>query len=177
MHFNTVDFIQIDENGDPIDYTYITCDNMYYIMDSTWDFTEEETRAKGFAPVKNSKRDYVNGDELIEINPGEIVKNEDGSFTQLWTEEEIDPDEKRARWFELRRSALLLHTDWTQTIDSPLSDELKEEYRVYRQKLRDLAATTDFASLKSSDDIDWPLLPGVVVPDPGTPLPEEESGE
>lgn len=177
MHFNTVDFIKIDENGDAVDYIYVSCDNIYYIMDSTWDFTEEEVRAKGFAPVKNSKRDYVNGDEIIEINPGEIIKNEDGSFTQLWIEEEIDAGEKRARWFEIDRGAKLLHTDWTQMPDSPLSDELKEEYRIYRQKLRDMPSTIDFASLKSDEEIEWPLLPGVVTPDPGTPLPEEESGE
>ena len=177
MHLNTMDYIKIDENGNMVDDTYITCDNIYYIMGSTWNFTEEEVRAAGYAPVINSKFAYLNGDGLIEISPGEIVKNEDGSFTQLWIEEEIDAGEKRARWFEIDRGAKLLHTDWTQMPDSPLSDELKEEYRIYRQTLRDMPSTIDFASLTSDEEIEWPLPPGVVIPDPGTPLPEEESGE
>jgi hypothetical protein len=177
MHLNTMDYIKIDENGDIADDTYITCDNIYYIMGSTWDFTEEEVRAVGYAPVKDSKFAYLNGNDVYEISPGEIVKNDDGTFTQQWIKEEIDADEKRSRWFEVQRSALLFHTDWTQANDSPLGDELKEEYRVYRQKLRDLGSTTDFSAIQSTEDIDWPMLPGVVTPDPGTPLPEEDSGE
>lgn len=31
----------------------------------------------------------------------------------------------------------LQNTDWTQVPDSPLSEEEKEKYRVFRQKVRD----------------------------------------
>lgn len=36
------------------------------------------------------------------------------------------------------RNELLFKSDWTQGIDSPLTDEQKATWRVYRQQLRDL---------------------------------------
>ena len=49
---------------------------------------------------------------------------------------------------------VLQSTDWTQLPDSPLSDENKEKYRVFRQKVRDLPAKyNDDTKL---DDIEWP---------------------
>lgn len=40
------------------------------------------------------------------------------------------------------RDRLLADSDWTQATDSPLSDEKKAEWRVYRQTLRDLPEST-----------------------------------
>lgn len=37
-----------------------------------------------------------------------------------------------------KRNALLLESDWTQVLDSPLSAEKKAEWAVYRQALRDI---------------------------------------
>ena len=39
------------------------------------------------------------------------------------------------------RDTLLRESDWTQFTDSPLSDTKKDEWKTYRQKLRDLPAT------------------------------------
>jgi len=39
------------------------------------------------------------------------------------------------------RNWLLLSSDWTQLLDSPLSDEQKQQWAVYRQQLRDFPAT------------------------------------
>ena len=36
------------------------------------------------------------------------------------------------------RNTLLASTDWTQAVDSPLSDEKKAEFATYRQALRDI---------------------------------------
>jgi hypothetical protein len=41
----------------------------------------------------------------------------------------------------LYRNNALLSSDWTQAIDSPLSDSKKAEWQTYRQALRDLPAT------------------------------------
>lgn len=38
------------------------------------------------------------------------------------------------------RIQLLNESDWTQTVDSPLSESKKEEWKTYRQALRDLPA-------------------------------------
>lgn len=41
-----------------------------------------------------------------------------------------------------KRNKLLIATDWTQNNDSPLTEEKKIEWRIYRQLLRDLPTNT-----------------------------------
>jgi hypothetical protein len=59
-------------------------------------------------------------------------------------------------WYDLRskRNSLLDSSDWTQGFDSPLSDEVKDAWTVYRQSLRDLPANTDDPA-----DPTWPIAP------------------
>jgi len=174
MNLQNVNYIRIDENGDMVDSTYISNENIHYIMKETWDFTEEEVRAKGYAPVYDSIRDYVNGDTDVDIAPGDIIKNEDGTFTQEWIEKSIDILEKRFRFMERTRLNLLPASDWTQLPDAPLSDAEKAEWATYRQQLRDLPDTIDWDTISHESEIEWPLIPGVVIPDPGPdPDPEE----
>ena len=172
MNLQNVNYVKIDENGDMVDSTYISNDNIYYIMKETWDFTEEEVRAKGFAPVWDSIRTYVNGETNVDLEEGDIVKNEDGTFTQEWIERNIDLLEKRFRFMERTRQNLLPASDWTQLPDSPLSAEDKAAWATYRQQLRDLPNTVDWETVTHEGDINWPLQPGVVIPDPDEPAPE-----
>ena len=62
-------------------------------------------------------------------------------------------------WIGLRiaRNTLLAESDWTQTLDSPLSDSEKAEWVTYRQSLRDLPANNSSAS--STDDVTFPTEP------------------
>ena len=53
-----------------------------------------------------------------------------------------------------KRTALLKESDWTQTIDSPLSAEQKQAWATYRQALRDVTAQAGFPWT-----IDWPVAP------------------
>ena len=39
------------------------------------------------------------------------------------------------------RNNLLRESDWTQAVDSPLSDSKKAEWKTYRQSLRDITKT------------------------------------
>ena len=55
----------------------------------------------------------------------------------------------------LERNSLLTESDWTQYNDSPLSDEVKAEWAVYRESLRDLPDNTDDPSNPT-----WPTPPG-----------------
>jgi len=57
---------------------------------------------------------------------------------------------------ELRlfRNSRLMASDWTQVADAPLTDAKKEEWKVYRQELRDITKTQ-----KSLVDITWPSAP------------------
>lgn len=53
-----------------------------------------------------------------------------------------------------RRNFHLATSDWTQFGDSPLTEEKKEEWKVYRQELRDLPSiTTD------PKNVTWPSIP------------------
>ena len=47
-------------------------------------------------------------------------------------------------WIDLRqyRDISLVESDWTQTLDAPLSDSKKAEWAAYRQILRDLPSNT-----------------------------------
>ena len=59
-----------------------------------------------------------------------------------------------------KRDSKLLVTDYTQLPDCPLTDDKKEEWKLYRQKLRDLP---NHSSAKFEDgkwvEVDWPNEP------------------
>lgn len=55
-----------------------------------------------------------------------------------------------------KRDRMLGYTDWTQVPDSPLSEEKKTEFQVYRQALRDLPTHANWPNLT---DEDWPVMP------------------
>lgn len=59
-------------------------------------------------------------------------------------------------WVELRteRDRRLVASDWTQFNDSPLSQDKKSEWAVYRQALRDLPANTT-----DPTNVTWPTPP------------------
>ena len=58
----------------------------------------------------------------------------------------------------LDRTTLLYQSDWTQVVDSALSDSKKEEWATYRQKLRDFPSTIpDDVTLMSQ--LTWPTKP------------------
>lgn len=59
---------------------------------------------------------------------------------------------------ELRniRNIILTDTDWTQIPDAPLTGEQKEQYRLYRQALRDLPSNYD--TITDIAEVDFPRL-------------------
>jgi hypothetical protein len=61
----------------------------------------------------------------------------------------------------LLRNQELVDSDWTQLPDSPITEAKKEEWKVYRQTLRDLLETE---SPKYNDNgqlmnVNWPTKP------------------
>lgn len=71
--------------------------------------------------------------------------------TGQWEAVRSCPTELRAH-----RNRLLKESDWTQSIDSPLSDSKKAEWATYRQALRDLptsyASETDLTKVNFPDE-------------------------
>ena len=54
----------------------------------------------------------------------------------------------------MERNSKLSQSDWTQTSDSPLTDEKKAEWAAYRQELRDLPSKHSKVS-----EVVWPTPP------------------
>ena len=58
----------------------------------------------------------------------------------------------------VQRTTKLYDSDWTQAVDSPLSDEKKAEWRTYRQSLRDIVSNLP-ADLDDPGNVVWPTEP------------------
>lgn len=65
-------------------------------------------------------------------------------------------DEELISWIRNQRNDLLLESDWTQLLDSPLSQEKSNEWKIYRQQLRDFPQTFDIINWENNS---WPLKP------------------
>ena len=70
-------------------------------------------------------------------------------------------------WFRVERNKRLSDCDWTQTNDCQLSETKIQEWKVYRQALRDLPETTtpSFDEHRMYlTDINWPTPPDAEFP-------------
>ena len=95
-------------------------------------------------------------------------KLQDGAPVER-TAEELDADllPLRVAAARARRDKLLADTDWTQTLDAPVSAESKAALRAYRQELRDLPQNEDWP------ECIWPELPKI---EKAAPSPVDEIG-
>ena len=85
------------------------------------------------------------------IRPGPFyIWTEDG-----WTK---NTTESSANIKNIRNSKLY-DSDWTQLPDVPLSDSKRQEWKIYRQALRDFPDTLDLNSINSISDVVWPTPP------------------
>ena len=55
------------------------------------------------------------------------------------------------------RDCRLFKCDWTQAADSPLNDLQKEEWKIYRQALRDIPSA--FGDVDTLQQVGWPNPP------------------
>lgn len=64
-----------------------------------------------------------------------------------------------------KRNALLAASDWTQSNDSPLTEQKKQEWAAYRQALRDLPAglNLDYETGFVIDESSFPAKPEEVA--------------
>ena len=91
-----------------------------------------------------------------------LIWNENNTRTKPTLEQLQELWDSRA-YIKLRkqRKFLLTESDWTIFPDSPLTEEKKEEWRVYRQALRDLPATSSptLDEKEELTNITWPEAP------------------
>tara|TARA_R100001460_G_scaffold39764_1_gene74686 strand:+ start:11342 stop:11716 length:375 start_codon:yes stop_codon:yes gene_type:complete len=105
-----------------------------------------------YDPATNNIKMIFEGSESDALLNGSIIEGEYSSDeyniidgqpvrkSQTDIEEVIDD----YAWNELRkrRNGYLSDSDWTQTLDTPLSETKKAEWATYRQTLRDLPSNT-----------------------------------
>jgi hypothetical protein len=93
----------------------------------------------------------------------EMFNNEKQRIADEQKAQEEAIEAARDYWAELRylRDQKLLTCDWTQGNDSPLSEEQKTAWKVYRQELRDLPESISDPKplVKNLDDSNWPIPP------------------
>ena len=83
--------------------------------------------------------------------PNDVKRNpqnwtfENGAFREFTDQEKSDndfPDETYWNTLRADRNKLLTESDWTQAIDSPLTDAQKQAWQTYRSTLRSLPENT-----------------------------------
>ena len=90
----------------------------------------------------------------IELRSRDNLEEEIEANYDQWLEFVKNKDyEETAKEVRAKRDKLLADTDWTQCADTALSDEEVEEYRTYRQELRDITDQEGFPY-----DVDFPTL-------------------
>jgi len=63
-------------------------------------------------------------------------------------------NENSEKIVKLVRDQLLGHTDWTQAVDAPLTDTVKQNFANFRQTLRDITSHPDYP-----DSVVFPPIP------------------
>ena len=95
-------------------------------------------------------------ENLVEGLPVEV----DGRYYQNWTAVEASEQvimlrtENQNEMMRMNRNQRLYESDWTQLNDCPLSPQLMEKWRAYRQALRDMPAQPSWPWV-----VIWPELP------------------
>jgi len=62
--------------------------------------------------------------------------------------------ESHKNFIRQERDKKLLECDWTQSPDSPLTEQKRNEWKTYRQELRDIVN-----NIYNTDEILWPVKP------------------
>lgn len=108
---------------------------------------ESYAQIEGFG---NSQTQYVENGCLVDMPAKPFLDSIFDFGSKSW----VNPD-SNVRWQSVRsqRDILLSLSDWTQSVDSPLSDQKKIEWKTYRQALRDITNQADPFS------IEWPTKP------------------
>lgn len=116
------------------------------------------TPAQGLTELTDRQADVVvqyNGFvNISEGENGEIIVTPNTDTWEKWKATQPDPSETLATEVRSKRDTLLQESDWTQMIDSPLSEDEKKAWQTYRQALRDIPQQEGFP-----EQVEWPTPP------------------
>ena len=109
----------------------------------------------GYIEYKNTPKEIIEDLGIYEQALETFDAEKQRRLREQLAEEELK-EASRDYWKELRnkRDFLLSQSDWTQGNDSPLTLQQKEEWKIYRQALRDVPSNT----IDPKRPV-WPLSP------------------
>lgn len=109
----------------------------------------------GYIEYKNAPKEIIEDLGIYEQALETFDAEKQRRLQEQLAEEELR-EASRDYWKELRnkRDFLLSQSDWTQGNDSPLTLQQKEEWKIYRQALRDVPSNT----IDPKRPV-WPLSP------------------
>lgn len=107
------------------------------------------TKYNGFVTLASYEEEYEEGffRTVYELTPNTEA-------WESWKASQPDPSETLAAEVRSTRDGLLRDSDWTQMLDSPLSEESKTAWQTYRQALRDVPQQEGFP-----ENVTWPDAP------------------
>jgi hypothetical protein len=104
---------------------------------------------------------FYNFDDYISSPTGDMIPKDTSNrffvaFLERHSKGEVELEDPEVQWTEIKakRDQLLRDSDWTQTGDSPLSKYKKDQWKKYRQELRDLTNT-----FSAPNSVEWPKPP------------------
>lgn len=146
-----MEYIQIGQQGEPVANPVLE-ENLRYVFPGI-PITPETMEPHGYKPILENKPSIL---------PNQILRRmgftkQDNNFVWTWQVDTLDQDYFLNTRIRFIRDAALRDTDWTQTLDAPLTAEQKQQWAQYRQQLRDL--TTKYPDVDEATQIDWPQRP------------------
>lgn len=119
-----------------------------------------------FVEATLGENDKITGSYFV-VGEDEVVEYQTIAQKNDWEIQELI----NQKWINIRsqRNIYLLESDWTQMTDSPLSELKKEEWKQYRQSLRDIT------SFDNPDRVVWPEKPTSVDPPVNIVVPVDET--
>lgn len=151
-------FARIGVNNEAVEYPLFEATMVERFPTLETPLNYDSVLPEGYVAVFARDRSYFQWDQsYVEIMP---TQEEDGKWYQTFNITPLDEQQRQATLNAIamgareKRNTLLLLSDWTQLVDSPLTAEKKAEFVSYRQALRDISAQENFPI-----NITWPQLP------------------
>jgi hypothetical protein len=143
-------YIKLDSNKQPVNHP-MSGDNLKQVLEVS-SIDDDVLTKYNYAKYEHTKA--PNNSLIIST---EYFMDADGIVRNRATVREFTQNELTDKFIRARRSHLLAACDWTQAVDSPLSEQKRAEWAAYRQALRDL--TTTYPTVQNANDVVWPTEP------------------
>lgn len=146
-----MEYIEVGQHGDPIGHPVLK-ENLQYVFPGI-EITPETMAPHGYRPILENKPVLTAKQAATKAG----FSKQGNDFVWNWNIITHDQEYLTNMFIRFRRDYELRDTDWTQTLDAPLTAAKKQEWATYRQQLRDL--TNQYPNVDETTQIDWPQRP------------------